>query len=133
MCRLRSGEARAAQRRARPDLALSVHALSADRFQLPSCSNLFGLWRRSDRALRIMGRRMDDAGAADAMPAMGRLGSGLRAQPQPHDCALVFAVALRALARCQRQAGVNVLEVAAISLVFTTLFCVRHLTIGSWK
>src|SRR3569833_935051 len=122
MCRLRSGEARAAQRRARPYLALSVHALSADRFQLPSCTNLFGLWRRSDRALRIMGRRMDDAGAAVAMPAMGHLGAGLRGQPHSHNCALVFAVALRSLARRQRQAGVIVLADAATTLVFTTLF-----------
>src|ERR1035438_2768907 len=63
----------AAQRRPRTDLDLPPHAVAAGRLQLPALADLLGLWRRSDRAFWTLGRRMDDAGAAAALPALGYL------------------------------------------------------------
>jgi hypothetical protein len=84
------------------DLALPAHAVAAGRLQLPSSADLLGLWRRSDRALRPVGRRMDDAGAAIALSALGDLGYRQRTADKACGRALVSAVAVRALARGQR-------------------------------
>src|SRR5262245_5062893 len=51
-----------------------------------------------------MGRRLDDAGAALPLSAVRNFGTRLRAARAPHSCALVSALALRALARDQRRA-----------------------------
>jgi hypothetical protein len=84
------------------DLDLSAHAVTAGRLQLPPSAELFGVWRRSDRAFRPVGRRMDDAGAAVALPALGHLGYRQRAADKTAGCAMVYAVAVRTLARGQR-------------------------------
>ena len=70
----RDGPSPAAQCRTRADLALPPHAVATGRLQLPPSADLLGLWRRGDRAIRIVGRRMDDAGAAVALPALGHVG-----------------------------------------------------------
>src|SRR4029079_538411 len=49
-----------------------------------------------------MGRRMDDAGPLAALPALGNLWHRQRAAGRAASRMLVFAVALRALARRQR-------------------------------
>src|SRR5882757_4523979 len=92
----------AAQCRARPDLDLPAHAVAAGRLQLPASADLLGLWRRSDRAVRTVGRRMDDAGAAVALPALGHLRHRQCAIDAAAGRALVSALALRPLARRQR-------------------------------
>src|ERR1700733_6627993 len=103
MSRLRSrGATAAAQRRTRADLALPAHAVAAGRLQLPPPADLFGLWRRGDRAFRAMGRRLDDAGAAVALPALGHLGDRQRAADPAAGRAMVSALAVRTLARRQR-------------------------------
>ncbi len=94
----------AAQCRARHDLDLPAHAVAAGRLQLPPSADLFGLWRRSDRAFRTVGRRMDDAGAAVALPALGHLGDRQCAADNTAGRAMVSAVAVRTLARRQRAA-----------------------------
>ena len=76
------GPAAAAQRRTRADLDLSPHAVAAGRLQLPASADLLGLWRRGDRTLRTVGRRMDDAGAAVALPALGHVRHRQRAARQ---------------------------------------------------
>src|SRR5690348_7596555 len=63
-------DAPAAPGRARRDLGLSPHALTAGRLQLPSPADLLGLWRRSDRSLRAVGRRLDDIGAVAPLPPL---------------------------------------------------------------
>src|SRR6202158_5189256 len=86
----------------RADLALPPHAVAAGGLQLPSPADLFGLWRRGDRALWAVGRRMDDPGAAVALPALGHFGDRQRAADQTAGRAMVSAVALWAVARGQR-------------------------------
>ena len=93
----------AAQCRSRADLALSAHAVAAGRLQLPASADLLGLWRRGDRTFRIVGRRMDDAGADIALPALGHIRHRQRADNQAAGCTMVSAVALRTLARRQRR------------------------------
>src|SRR5260370_10093351 len=74
LCGLRrDGFANSAPCGTRDDLALPAHAVAAGRLQLPSPADLFGLWRRGDRALRAVGRRMDAPGAAVALPAVGHV------------------------------------------------------------
>src|SRR5450631_2908739 len=94
--------AAAAQCRARDDLDLPAHAVAAGRLQLPSPADLFGLWRRGDRALRSVGRRLDDAGAAAALPALGHSGDRQCAAGKTAGRPVVSAVAIRPLARRQR-------------------------------
>src|SRR6267143_2397558 len=98
----RDGFANSAQCGTRDDLALPAYAVAAGRLQLPSPADLFGLWRRGDRALRAVGRRMDDPGAAVALPALGHVGNRQRAADQTAGRAMVSAVAFRAVARGQR-------------------------------
>ena len=98
----RRGATPAAQCGPRHDLDLPAHAVTAGRLQLPSSADLFGLWRRSDRAFRPLGRRMDDAGAAIALPALGYLWNRQRAADKTPGRAMVYAVAVRTLARGQR-------------------------------
>ena len=100
----RRAAAPAAQCGARDDLDLPAHAVTAGRLQLPPSADLFGLWRRGDRALRAMGRRLDDAGADAALPALGHLGNRQRAADKAAGRAMVSAVAVRTLARRQRAA-----------------------------
>src|SRR5882757_4669242 len=97
----------AAQCRARPDLDLPAHAVAAGRLQLQASADLLGLWRRSDRTLRTVGRRMDDAGSDPALPALGHVRHRQRAARTTAGRALVSAVALRALARRQRDVAVR--------------------------
>ena len=101
----RRGAAAAAQCGPRDDLDLPAHAVGAGRLQLPPSADLFGLWRPSDRAFRPVGRRMDDIGAAIAMPALGHLGNRQRAAGKTRGRAMVCAVAVRALAWRQRAAS----------------------------
>ena len=98
----RNGFANSAQCGTRDDLALPAHAVAAGRLQLPSPADLLGLWRRGDRAFRAVGRRMDDAGAAIALPALGYLGYRQRAADKTAGRTMVHAMAVRAMARCQR-------------------------------
>src|ERR1700687_2358534 len=98
----RHGPAPAAQCRACDDLDLPAHVVAAGRLQLPSSADLFGLWRRGDRAVRAVGRRMDDLGAAVALPALGYLGDRQRSADTTTGRAMVSAVAVRAMARRQR-------------------------------
>src|SRR3979409_1702609 len=72
----------AAQRWARADLAVPAHAVTAGRIQLPPSADLLGLWRRGHRALRPVGRRLDDAGTAAPLPALGHLRHRQRATDQ---------------------------------------------------
>src|SRR5712671_6038912 len=114
LCGLRRrGFANSAQRGTRDDLALPAHAVAAGRLQLPSPADLFGLWRRGDRALWAVGRRMDDAGAAVALPALGHVGDRQRAAGQTAGRAMVFAVAFRAVARGQRALALQLLFLRA--------------------
>ena len=108
LCGLRRhGFANSAQCGTRDDLALPAHAVAAGRLQLPSPADLLGLWRRGDRALWAVGRRMDDPGAAAALPALGYFRNRQRAGETAGVGPLVLAVAIRALARrhCVRWAS----------------------------
>src|SRR5664279_3158567 len=98
----RRGATPAAQCGPRHDLDLPAHAVTSGRLQLPPSADLFGLWRRSDRAFRAVGRRMDDAGAAVALPALGHLRDRQRAADAAAGGAMVSAVAVRTMAGCQR-------------------------------
>ena len=98
----RRGATPAAQCGARDDLDLPAHAVAAGRLQLPSSADMLGLWRRGDRAFRAVGRRVDDLGAAIALPALGYLGDRQRAADKTAGRTMVFAVAVRAMARRQR-------------------------------
>jgi hypothetical protein len=92
----------AAQCGTRADLALPAHAVAAGRLQLPAFADMFGVWRRGDRTFRIVGRRMDDAGADPALPPLGNVRHRQRAAHDTSGCVLVSAVALWTLARSQR-------------------------------
>ncbi len=98
----RRGATPAAQCGARDDLDLPAHPVAAGRLQLPSFADLFGLWRRGDRAFRAVGRRVDDPGAAATLPALGDLGDRQRAADKTTGRAMVSAVAVRPMARRQR-------------------------------
>ena len=90
--------------RARADQGVSLFALAADRVPLPPSADLFRLWRSGDRALRIVGGRMDDARAARALSSVWNVGSRFRAGFGSAARALVPSLALRTLARNQRRA-----------------------------
>ena len=92
----------ATQCRTSADLALSAHAIGAGGLQLPSRANLLGLWRRSDRAVRAVGGRMDDAGAFAALPSLRHVRPRSGAEQSAIRRAMVSALALRPLARGQR-------------------------------
>src|SRR5947207_7255441 len=87
--------------RARGNLDLPPHAVAAGRLQLQASADLLGVRRRGDRTLRIVGRRLDDAGAAVALPALGNLGHRQRAADETARRPMVSAVALRTMARRQ--------------------------------
>src|SRR5438067_6146905 len=93
---------RATQCGTHDDLDLPAHALSAGRLQLPASADLLGIWRRGDRTVRTVGRRMDDAGAVVALPALGYVGHRQRSARKTSWRTMVSAVALWPLARCQR-------------------------------
>src|ERR1700759_4284924 len=92
----------AARSRPRADLAVPAYAVAAGRLQLPAPADLLGLWRRGDRALRPVGRRMDDAGTALALSSLWHVGHRQCADGGAAWGALVSALALRSLARGQR-------------------------------
>ena len=96
------GGAAAAQCGARDDLGLPAHSFAAGWFQLPPSADLLGLWRRGDRALRALGRRMDDPGAAVALSALGHLRDRQCSVDKARWRAMVSALAVRTLARRQR-------------------------------
>ena len=96
------GPSSAAQCRARADLDLPAYAVATGRLQLPASTDLLGVWRRSDRALRPVGRRMDDAGADPPLSALGHIRHRQCSTDQAAGCAMVSAVTLRALALRQR-------------------------------
>ena|SRR5438552_3314697 len=95
----------AAQRRTHGDLDLPAHAVAAGRLQVPPSADLLGLWRRGDRTIWIVGRRLDDAGAALALSSLGHLRHRQCAGDHATRRAMVSAVALRAMA--QRQFAVR--------------------------
>jgi hypothetical protein len=97
----RSDAAPASQCRARIDLDLPAHPLAAGWLQLSALADLFGLCRRGDRALWAVGRRMDDLGAAAALPALGDVGDRQRAAHKTAGRAMVSAVAIWPMAWCQ--------------------------------
>jgi hypothetical protein len=96
------GPSSAAKCGTRADLDLPAYAVAAGWLQLPAFADMLGVWRRSDRTLRPMGRRMDDAGADPALPAVRHLRHRQRPADDAFGCAMVSAVALRTLARRQR-------------------------------
>src|SRR5262249_51942129 len=87
----------AASVRARADPALSLHPVAAGRIPLPPPADLLGIRRRGDHALRPVGRRLDDAGAAVALPSVGYIGNRSRPGTGAGPGALVSAVAVRPL------------------------------------
>src|SRR4051794_4455991 len=91
-------DAVAAKWRARTDLDLSPHPVTAGRVQLPAPAYLLGVCRRSHCALRFMGRRMDDIGAAVALSAMGHIRGRQCPRDKPAGCTVVSAVAVRKMA-----------------------------------
>src|SRR5882762_3228941 len=98
----RRGPTAAAQSRARRDLDLPPHAVAAGRLQLPPSADLLGLWRRGDRALWTMGRRLDDPRPIAALPALRHVRHRQRAAGRAARRAVVPALALWAMARRQR-------------------------------
>src|SRR5206468_2687449 len=81
--------------RAREDL--SLHAFASGRLPLPPPSDLLGVCRRSARPLRALGRLMDDARTAPALPSMGHIGDRSHTANDAGRRALVRAMALRPL------------------------------------
>jgi hypothetical protein len=98
----RLSAAATAQYRTGLDLDLPAHAVAAGRLQLPPLADVLGLWRRGDRTVRAMGWRLDDAGAAIALSALGDVRDRQRTADETAGRAMVSAVAIRALARRQR-------------------------------
>ncbi len=94
---VRSIAPRPSARRPRTDQGLSLHALAAGRLSLPPPADLLGIRRRGARPLRPVGRRVDDARAPRALPALGHLGHRPCARGSAARRALVRALALRAL------------------------------------
>src|SRR4051795_7161913 len=90
------------QIRPRADLALPPHALAAGWLQLPAPADLLHLWRRGNRTVRAVGRRLDDARAPAPLQPFRHLGHRQRAPHRTTGRALVLALALRPLARRQR-------------------------------
>jgi hypothetical protein len=92
---------RPAVRGPRLGCGLSQYAIAAGRLSLPASTDLLGLRGPGPRPFRAVGGRLDDAGAAVPLPTLrhlrARCGGG---QPSAR-CALVRALALRALARHQ--------------------------------
>src|SRR3954452_9442423 len=76
---------------------LSIHIIATGRFSLPAFADLLGVCRRGARSLRPLGRLLDDAGAAAALPSMGHRGHRSRSGSRAAGRALVRAVALRPL------------------------------------
>ena len=100
--------ARTSPVRPRADQGLSLHALAVRRLRLPAPADLLGLCRPGGGALRLVGGLMDDVGAAAALPALRHAGLDFVPAALPRQRALVYAVALRALARDQsRPAGAH--------------------------
>ena len=100
-----SGRGRASpstQIRSRADLALPPYTLAAGRLQLPAPSDLLRLRRRGDRTFRALGRWLDDARAPASLQSVRHVGHRQRAPRRAARGTLVFALALRALARRQR-------------------------------
>jgi hypothetical protein len=93
----------AAACRPRAGAGLSLHALAAGRFPLPASPDLLGICRRGARPLRPVGRLLDDARAAVALPPLGHLRHRPRARGGAHGRALVSAVALRPLVVAQQR------------------------------
>ena len=86
----------------RLDPHLSLHTLADARLALPASADMLAIWRRGDRAFRFVGGRMDDTRAFDALPSARHVGFGFRAARISRKFALVFSVALRAVARRER-------------------------------
>src|SRR5690242_15090953 len=82
--------------------ALSRDAFAADRVPLPVSSHLLGLCRPGAGTSWAVGRRVDDLGAAVALPPVGQFRTGFCSACPPARCALVSAVELWPLARNQR-------------------------------
>src|SRR5690242_18755577 len=86
---------RAATFRPSPRSRVSLFDLSADRADLPPSSHLLGLWRGGNRALRSVGRRMDDARTHLPLPPVRDVGIRRCPGAPAGSCPLVRAVALR--------------------------------------
>ena len=85
--------------RARLDQGLSLHARIAHWISLPSPADLLRIRRRGARSLWPLGRRLDDVGEADALSPIRHVGARFRARSVAGKIALVYAVALRTMAR----------------------------------
>src|SRR4051794_20568159 len=88
--------------RPRADLAVPTHAVAAGRLQLPAPADLLRLWRRGDRTVRALGRRLDDARARVTVQSVRHVRHRQRARDRTARRALVPALALWPLARRQR-------------------------------
>ena len=94
--------ARARTRRARLDPGVPLYLIGAGRLPLPPPAHLLGLCGRGHRAIRPLGRRMDDIGPAMPLPAVWNRRARCRTGCPARAFALVSALALRALAGHQR-------------------------------
>lgn len=81
------------------DHGLPLYARVAGRLSLPPSAELLGICRSGIGTFRPLGRRLDDLGAASTLPAVGHLGPRFRARGVTGKIALVYAVALRPMAR----------------------------------
>jgi hypothetical protein len=81
--------------------SLSTDIVAAHRLPLSPPSDLLAVCRRSDRAPRLLGRRLDDPRTLVALPPIWHLRPGLCGKSTAAGRTLVFAVALRPLARNQ--------------------------------
>jgi hypothetical protein len=114
LCRLRPSSLKmAAPCRTRHDLGLPTYLIAADWLQLPAPAHLLRLRRRSNRTFRVVGGRMDDAGAAVALPTLGQFRNRQRAADETARRAMVSAMAVRTMAR--RQCAVKVFPRCALS------------------
>ncbi len=106
---LRGRHSKAApQYRQGDDCGLPLHAIAIDRISLPARADMLGLRGRSDWNFRTLGRRMDDPGAAAALPALGNIRDRQCSGSAAAAWAVVHAMALRSLARRQRRhSGLN--------------------------
>src|SRR5262249_58973684 len=85
--------------RPRPGQALSNHLVAAGRVPLPARAHLLAVFRRGAGTVRSVGRRLDDARPAVALPSLGNVRARLRAARTAAPGALVSPLAVWKMAR----------------------------------